>query len=208
MSNAEITIDKLALVDEHHGHDEQDVDSTTVFGFWIYIMSDCILFATLFATYAVLSGNTFGGPSGKELFDMPYVLVETFLLLTSSFTYGLAMLAMHKDKSRQVVSWLLVTFILGLSFIGMELHEFYTLVIEGHSWQTSGFLSSYFGLVATHGLHVSLGLIWMIVMMYSVLRYGLNKQIRTRLTCLSLFWHFLDIIWICVFTVVYVLGAV
>ncbi|WP_298774133.1 cytochrome o ubiquinol oxidase subunit III [uncultured Shewanella sp.] len=192
-----------------HGHDhEHDESSTTIFGFWIYIMSDCILFATLFATYAVLSSNTFGGPAGHEIFSMPFVLVETFLLLTSSFTYGLAMLAMHKDKSKQVVGWLVVTFLLGLGFICMELYEFHELITEGHGWQTSGFLSAFFGLVATHGLHVTLGLIWMIVMMYSVLRHGLTKQVKTRLTCLSLFWHFLDIIWICVFTVVYLMGAI
>lgn len=191
--------------DHAHEHDES---STTVFGFWIYIMSDCILFATLFATYAVLSSSTFGGPSAAELFNMPFVLVETFLLLTSSFTYGLAMLAMHKEKSSQVIGWLIVTFLLGAGFIGMELYEFHELVIEGHSWQASAFLSSFFGLVATHGLHVFLGLIWMVIMIFSVAKFGLTKQVKTRLTCLSLFWHFLDIIWICVFTVVYLMGAI
>ncbi|WP_299011476.1 cytochrome o ubiquinol oxidase subunit III [uncultured Shewanella sp.] len=188
--------------------EELDEHSITVFGFWIYIMSDCILFATLFATHAVLMPNFFGGPTPHELFSMPFVLVETFLLLTSSFTYGLAMLAMHRNKSTQVIQCLVITFLLGLGFISMELYEFHELITEGNGWDRSASISSFFGLVATHGFHVTLGLIWMLVLMWSVWHVNLTKQVKTRLTCLGLFWHFLDIIWICVFTVVYLMGAI
>ncbi|WP_330925597.1 cytochrome o ubiquinol oxidase subunit III [Candidatus Sororendozoicomonas aggregata] len=189
---------------DDHSHD----DSKTTFGFWVYLLSDCILFASIFATYAVLHENTFGGPGAKELFDMFFVLVETIILLTSSFTYGLAILAMHRGKKRQVLGWLVYTFLLGVAFLGMELYEFHHLVESGNSWQRSAFLSSFFTLVGTHGLHVFCGLIWMMIMMIQVRQHGLNNRNATRLTCLSLFWHFLDIIWICVFTIVYLMGAI
>lgn len=188
-------------------HHTEEVDSKVVFGFWIYLMSDCILFAAIFATYAVLHNNTFGGPGGKELFNMPYVLVETFILLTSSFTYGLAMLAMHKNRKNQLVAWLIVTFLLGVSFIGMEFNEFHHLISEGNSWTRSGFLSGFFTLVGTHGLHVTCGLIWMLILIIQVLTKGINPKTMTKLTCLSLFWHFLDLVWIFVFTIVYLMGV-
>ena len=192
--------------DAHHNHDAE-VSSKVVYGFWIYILSDCILFSMLFATYAVLHNNTFGGPSGKELFDMPYVLIETFILLTSSFTYGLAMLATHANKKQQVLFWLFVTFMLGASFVFMEVREFHHLIIEGNGPNHSAFLSAFFTLVGTHGLHVTCGLIWMIVLMCQVSKHGLMSVSVRKLTCLSLFWHFLDIVWIFVFTVVYLMGA-
>jgi cytochrome o ubiquinol oxidase subunit 3 len=191
---------------DHHDHDAE-TSSKVVFGFWIYIMSDCILFACIFATYAVLHNSTYGGPSGKELFDMPYVLVETFLLLISSFTYGLAMLAAHKGKKGQVLGWLFITFLLGLSFICMEINEFHHLIAEGHGPQKSAFLSSFFTLVGTHGLHVTCGLIWMVMMMLQLSKHGLTAVTTRKLTCLSLFWHFLDIVWIFVFTIVYLMGV-
>lgn len=193
--------------DSHHDHHEQEVSSKVTFGFWIYIMSDCILFSMLFAVYAVLHNNTFGGPSGKDLFDMPYVLIETFILLTSSFTYGLAMLGAHANKKNQVLFWLGVTFLLGLSFVCMEVKEFHHLIIEGHGPNTSAFLSSFFTLVGTHGLHVTCGLIWMIILMIQVSKHGLMSISVRKLSCLSLFWHFLDIVWIFVFTIVYLMGA-
>jgi len=189
---------------EHH-HDSQ---STIVFGFWIYIMSDCILFATLFAAFAVLHTNTFGGPGPKELFSMPIVLAETFILLTSSFTYGLALLAAFRKNQRQVLGFLIVTFILGLSFVTIEVTEFTHLVHEGHSWRDSAFLSSFFTLVGTHGLHVSFGLIWMLGLIVQVKRHGLTHITQRKLTALSLFWHFLDIVWIFVFTIVYLMGMI
>ena len=192
----------------HHAeHEHHDAGSNAVFGFWIYLMSDCVLFATLFATYAVLSGNIAGGPSGKEIFELPYVLVETFCLLISSFTYGMAMLAMNKGNQSSVLKWLAVTFLFGLAFIGMEVNEFAHLIHEGFGPDRSAFLSAFFTLIGTHGLHVTAGLIWMAVLMVQVIKYGLTGKNGTRLMCLSLFWHFLDIVWICVFTVVYLMGA-
>lgn len=193
--------------DAHHDHHEEEVSKKVTFGFWIYIMSDCILFSMLFAAYAVLHNNTFGGPSGKELFDMPYVLIETFILLTSSFTYGLVMLSAHKGKKNLTLAWLVVTFLLGLSFVGMEVSEFHHLIAEGHGPNTSAFLSSFFTLVGTHGLHVTCGLIWMIVLMFQISKHGLMSISVRKLSCLSLFWHFLDIVWIFVFTIVYLMGA-
>ncbi|CFU85254.1 cytochrome o ubiquinol oxidase subunit III [Yersinia pseudotuberculosis] len=192
----------------HAEHGHHDAGATKVFGFWVYLMSDCILFATLFATYAVLVNGTAGGPSGKELFDLNFVLVETFLLLFSSITYGVAMLGMSKGSVKQVNTWLGFTFLFGLGFIAMELYEFHKLIEEGYGLARSGFLSAYFALVGTHGLHVTAGLAWIIIMMIQVARRGLNSTNRTRLMCLSLFWHFLDVVWICVFTVVYLLGAI
>ena len=188
--------------DDHH-----DAGSMTVFGFWIYLMTDCILFATIFAAYAVLSGNIAGGPSGKDIFELPYVLVETFCLLFSSITYGFAMLALHKGNKKGVMAWLAVTFLLGLGFIGMEINEFHHLIAEGFGPDRSGFLSGFFTLVGTHGLHVTSGLIWMAVLMFQINKKGLTATNSTRLSCLSLFWHFLDVVWICVFTVVYLMGT-
>jgi cytochrome o ubiquinol oxidase subunit 3 len=189
------------------GHEHHDSGSMTVFGFWIYLMTDCILFASIFATYAVLSTSFAGGPTGKELFELDYVLVETFLLLLSSITYGLAMLAQHKGKKTQVIGWLAVTFAFGLGFIGMEINEFHHMIAAGHGPDRSGFLSAFFTLVGTHGLHVTCGLIWMAVLMAQIWQKGLTSTNNTRLMCLSLFWHFLDIVWICVFTVVYLMGV-
>jgi cytochrome o ubiquinol oxidase subunit III len=188
---------------EHH----HDAGGNTVFGFWIYLMSDCLLFASLFAGYAVLSNNTAGGKSGKELFDLSYVAIETLLLLVSSITYGMAMMGTLKRNSTKVLLWLAVTGLLGAGFIGMEIHEFRHLIEEGSGPGRSAFLSAFFSLVGTHGIHVSSGLLWLVVMMYQVWKKGVTETNRTRLMCLSLFWHFLDIVWICVFTVVYLMGA-
>ena len=197
--------------DNHHNdhhHHEHEATEKSLFGFWIYIMSDCILFACIFACYIVLKDNTFGGPNAKELFSLPFVLKETFILLTSSFTYGLAMLSAKKHNKKHTLLWLLVTFILGLAFIMMELHEFSNLIAEGNGYQRSAFLQSFFTLVATHGLHVTCGLIWMLSLMLQVIKRGLNPISIRKLSCLSLFWHFLDIIWIFVFTIVYLMGAI
>ena len=191
--------------DAHHGH--HDAGANKVFGFWIYLMSDCILFACLFATYAVLVNGTAGGPDGKEIFGLSFVLVETMLLLFSSITFGFGMVAMNKGQQSSVISWLLVTFLFGAGFIGMELYEFHHLIGEGFGPDRSAFLSAFFTLVGTHGIHVTSGLIWIAVMMFQVSRKGLTERNRTRLMCLSLFWHFLDVVWICVFTVVYLMGV-
>lgn len=181
--------------------------SKTIFGFWLYLMTDCILFATLFATFAVLRNNTNGGPGGSELFSMPYVLTETLMLLISSFTCGLAMLAMHRGSKKQVLVWFTITFMLGTAFLAMEFSEFSRLAHDGNSWRSSAFLSSFFTLVGTHGLHIATGLLWMIVLLAKVVKQGLVPSTMRRLTMLSLFWHFLDVIWIFIFTIVYLMGA-
>jgi cytochrome o ubiquinol oxidase subunit III len=183
-------------------------DSKNIFGFWVYLMTDCVLFATLFATFAVLRGNTAGGPAGEDLFSLPFVLTETLILLTSSFTCGLAMLAAHRKDKNQVLFWFGITFLLGLAFLGLELHEFRNLALEGNSWRRSGFLSGFFTLVATHGMHITVGLLWMGVLMAKIWRSDLSNNSLRKLTMLSLFWHFLDIIWIFIFSVVYLMGAV
>lgn len=192
-----------ALEAEHHAH----TDDKTQFGFWAYLMTDLVLFATLFATFAVLHNNTWGGPTAGELFSMPFVLVETMLLLTSSFTVGLAMLAINRGKKTQALVWFVLTFLLGAGFLGMELYEFNHLVHEGLAWHANAFMSSFFTLVGTHGLHITVGLLWMGIMMYKLVRRGITHNTVRRLTLLSLFWHFLDIVWIFIFTFVYVMGA-
>lgn len=181
-------------------------DDKTVFGFWVYLMTDCVLFAALFATYAVLRNNTFGGPAGHDIFRLPYVLTETLLLLTSSFTCGLAMLAAHRGDKSQVITWFSTTFLLGVAFLTMELSEFSSLIKDGNGYQRSGFLSSYFTLVGTHGLHITAGLIAILICIIMVMRRGLTPKTLRGLTCLSLFWHFLDVIWILIFSIVYLMG--
>lgn len=181
--------------------------SKTLFGFWVYIMTDCVLFAGLFAAYAVLHNSTFGGPGAKELFDMPYVLTETMILLISSYTCGLAMLNVRQKAKSAAMVLFGITFMLGLSFLIMEMSEFRNMVIEGDSWRRSGFLSSYFTLVGTHGLHITIGLIWIAVLLYKTAKTGLDQVNAKRLTLLSMFWHFLDVIWIFIFTIVYLMGA-
>lgn len=191
----------------HAEHQHHDAGANKIFGFWIYLMSDCIIFATLFATYTVMVNNTAGGPAGKNIFELPFVLGETALLLLSSITYGFAVISMNHCKKVSVNGWLIVTFLFGLGFIGMELYEFHHLINEGFGPQRSGFLSAFFALVGTHGLHVTCGLLWMLVLIFQITTRGLTATNRTRIMCLSMFWHFLDVIWICVFTIVYLMGA-
>lgn len=199
----------VATADNLPAHHEHHYDgSIRVFGFWIYIMSDCVLFATLFACYAVFHTHTFGGAGAKELFSLPFVFVETMFLLCSSFTYGLAMLSRNSGSISRITGWMWVTVILGLCFVAMEFYEFHELYTEGHSWAASAFLSSFFALVATHGLHVSIGIIWIISMIFQLRIYGITPLSKTKLTYLGLFWHFLDVVWIFVFSVVYLMGAI
>lgn len=182
--------------------------STDVLGFWIYLMSDCVLFAVLFAAYAVLHGNTFGGPGARELFHLPYALAETVILLTSSFTAGLALLAASRGSSTKTLACLIATLALGVAFLTLEIREFATLIGAQAGPGRSGFLSSYFTLVGTHGLHVALGALWMTVLIAHLLKDGLTDANRERLALLALFWHFLDIIWIFIFTIVYLVAFV
>ena len=185
---------------EHHPGD------STMLGFWLYLMSDCLVFAVLFATYGVLGRNYAAGPSGADLFDLRLVAVNTAMLLFSSITYGFAMLAMDKGRQAAMQGWLMVTGLFGLAFLGIELYEFAHLIHEGATPMRSAFLSSFFTLVGTHGLHVTFGIIWLVVLMVQVARKGLIPANLRRLQCLSLFWHFLDVIWIGVFTFVYLMG--
>lgn len=190
------------LDQEHH-----DTASIATLGFWIYLMSDCILFAALFATFAVLHNQTADGPDGRQIFDLPYVAVETGFLLASSFTFGLAMIEWQRLRQTAVLCWLGVTLLLGLGFLGMEVHEFSRLVAEGAGPDRSGFLSAFFTLVGTHGVHVTAGIVWMVVLIAHILRRGLSEANQTRIACLGMFWHFLDVVWIGVFTIVYLLGV-
>lgn len=190
------------LVEEH----EHAEGSSTMLGFWIYLMSDCLIFAMLFATYGVLGGNYAAGPAPKDLFDLPLVALNTSMLLLSSITYGFAVLAMDKNRTGQMQIWLAITGLFGLAFIGIELTEFAHMIHEGATPQRSAFLSSFFTLVGTHGLHVTFGLVWLVTLMVQVARRGLIPANKRRLMCLSMFWHFLDVIWIGVFTFVYLMG--
>lgn len=187
--------------------EELAVFSRKTLGFWVYLMTDCVLFATLFATFAVLRTATAGGPAGSDIFDLNFVLIETMILLTSSFTVGLALLAAERGLRYQSLTWLVITFALGATFLGMELWEFNHLIAEGHGWQQSAFLSSYFVLVGTHGLHIAVGLIWMAVVIFRLIQRNFKETDVRRLSLLSLFWHFLDIIWIFIFSFVYLIGG-
>ena len=190
------------LVREDH-HPENG----TLLGFWLYLMSDCLIFACLFAVYGVLGRSYAGGPTGAELFELPLVAVNTSMLLLSSITYGFAMLEMQKNRLRPTIIWLAVTGLLGAVFIGLELYEFTHLIMEGAGPQRSAFLSSFFTLVGTHGLHVSFGIVWLITLMVQLKKHGLIQENKRRLMCLSMFWHFLDVVWIGVFTFVYLMGV-
>jgi cytochrome o ubiquinol oxidase subunit 3 len=184
-----------------------DAAANHAFGFWVYLMSDLILFSALFATFAVLEHNYAGGPTGHELFRLSYIFGETMLLLLSTTTCGLAVLAMRDGKKSSVLIGLSVTFLLGFGFIVMEVHEFYHLILDGNGPDRSGFLSSFFTLVGTHGVHVTFGLIWIAVMMGQVITKGLTTPVQSRLIRWSLFWHFLDVVWIGIFTFVYLKGV-
>ncbi|AKH69328.1 cytochrome o ubiquinol oxidase, subunit III [Spongiibacter sp. IMCC21906] len=186
---------------EHH------VANGTLLGFWLYLMSDCLIFAALFATYAVLSQNFAGGPSGAELFDLPLVALNTAFLLFSSITYGFSMLQMQQKKLGGTMLWLAITGVFGLCFLGVEMYEFQHMIHQGAGPQRSGFLSAFFALVGTHGLHVSIGIIWLVTLLFQLRKHGLTGANRRRLFCLSMFWHFLDVVWIGVFTVVYLMGS-
>jgi len=189
--------------EEGHAHG----DGGTLFGFWLYLMSDCLIFAALFATFGVLGRNYAAGPSGADLFDLRLVAVNTGFLLLSSITYGFAMLEMQRDRIQPTLTWLAITGLFGAAFVAVELYEFSHLIHEGATPQRSAFLSSFFALVGTHGLHVTFGIVWLVTLMVQVRLRGLIEANQRRLMCLSMFWHFLDVVWIGVFTFVYLMGS-
>ncbi len=203
---------QTGTADERIFHTEKDPEHpdghSTPLGFWIYLMTDCLIFSILFATFAVLGDRYAGGPGPKELFELKLVAVNTSMLLISSITFGFAMMAMHDDDQPGTLKWLAVTAVFGLCFIGIELYEFAHLIAEGAGPGRSAFLSAFFTLVGTHGLHVTFGLIWMATLVIQINKTGLIPANRRRLQCLSMFWHFLDVIWIGVFTFVYLMGMI
>ena len=188
---------------KEHAHED---GASTPLGFWVYLMSDCLIFAVLFAVYGVLGGSYAAGPGPHQLFELPLVALNTGMLLISSITFGFAMLAMQRGRRRETLSWLAVTGVFGLAFLGIELHEFSVLIEQGATPQRSAFLSAFFTLVGTHGLHVTFGIVWLVTLMAQIARYGLSAANRRRLMCLGMFWHFLDVVWIGVFTFVYLMG--
>lgn len=194
----------MAHVVEHGEMSHEEAASDRImFGFWVYLMTDLLMFGVLFAVYAVLHGNTLGGPTDRDLFSLPLALKETLILLTSSFTCGIAMIAARAGKKNRALTWFAITFILGLAFLFFELKEFAEFFHEGHTFRTNAFFSSFFTLVGTHGLHITSGLLWMAITMAFVWVRGLTPYMLRKLSMLSLFWHFLDIVWIFIFTIVY-----
>ncbi len=192
------------VADEH----DHPPGQSTMLGFWLYLMSDCLIFAMLFATFGVLGTSYAAGPGPKDLFDLKLVALNTAMLLFSSITYGFAMLEMMKGKKNATLLWLAITGLFGFAFLCIELYEFHHMIHEGAGWWRSAFLSSFFTLVGTHGLHVTFGIIWLVVLMVQVTRFGLIEANQRRLMCLSMFWNFLDVVWIGVFTFVYLMGVV
>lgn len=181
----------------------------SVFGFWVFLMSDAVIFALLFAIYGVMLPATVGGPTPASEYKMLPAFLETFVLLTSSFTFGMASVAMkHHAPRGQLLGWLAVTLLLGLTFLGMEAHDFITMFGDGAYPTRSGYLSSFFALVPLHGLHVLSGSIWIVVMMIQVLVFGLDARVKINILRLGLFWHFLDIVWVAIFSVVYLQGLI
>lgn len=197
---------EAVLTHEHAHVAAHEEDDSHVFGFWVYIMTDIVIFGALFAAFIVLRHNTANGPTDRELFNMPSVLAETSLLLTSTFTCSLGMIQVHKKHKTSAILWFLVTFILGCGFLGLELMEFSEFVAEGAGPTTSAALSAFFTLVGTHGFHIFWGLLWMVVMMFRIGFRPLSHSSISRIFRMALFWHFLDFVWIFIFTIVYGLG--
>ena len=197
----------LNLVDDPR-ETRAEVESD-VFGFWIFLMSDAVAFALLFALYGTMVGATAGGPGQASQFKLGTAAIETLILLTSSFTFGLASIALkHGRTSTHLVLWLIATLALGVAFLGMEVHDFVTMVGHGAEASRSAFLSGFFVLVGTHGLHVTVGVIWIVVMLVQIAGFGCDESVRVNLVRLSLFWHFLDVIWIAIFSVIYLQGLI
>ncbi|MBS0629251.1 MAG: cytochrome o ubiquinol oxidase subunit III [Verrucomicrobia bacterium] len=188
--------------DTHH-----DPYSKTIFGFWLYLLTDFILFGTLFAVYAVLKDSTFGGPSAQDLFSRRFAFFESIVMLTISFTVGLAGAYCHRGNKKLTVLYLWITFLLGALVLWMQFDEFHRVLAQGHSWKNSAFLSAYFSLVGTHSIHIIFGLLWIPVLLVPIWRGYFNFVNLRRITCLKMFWQFLNIVWICIFTIVYLIGV-
>lgn len=184
-----------------------DAYSRTIFGFWLYLMSDFILFGALFATYAVLKSSTFGGPSGRDLFHPTFALIQALFLLLASLTAGLGGASAHRQNKNSTIALFGISFLAGVAFMWMEFNEFSRFISAGHGWDQSAFLSIFFTIIGTHGVHVIFGLLWSIVLLVPVWREGVSRVSVRRLSCLRMFWQFLNIIWVFIFSFVYLLGV-
>jgi cytochrome o ubiquinol oxidase subunit 3 len=207
MTTATIEAVRTELAPERGGGGPAPTRIVVAYGFWIFILSDIVMFSGLFAAYAVLSGNTAGGPTGPELFNLRNVFIETMCLLLSSYTCGLGALSAERRQSGRFLIFAALTFVLGAAFLFIEISEFARMVSEGAGPWRSGFLSGFFTLVGMHGAHVTIGLLWLVYMVAQVIAKGLRPVVLRRLLCWSLFWHALDIIWVGVFTLVYLMGV-
>ena len=192
---------------DHHPDPHHDAFSKTVFGFWVCLMTDFILFGVLFASYAVLKNGTFNGPSACEIFHPTFTLIQTLFLLASAFTVAIANACAHRQLKGWTIGLYTLTFGLGILFLLMQMHEFAKLVSMGYSWKISGFLSAYYTLVGTFVVHIIFGLLWIIVFVLPIFKYGLDELNLKRLTCLKMFWQFLNMVWVFIFTIVYLMGA-
>lgn len=192
---------------EHYPDTHHDPYSKTLFGFWLYLLTDFILFGTLFAVYAVLHTKTFGGPSAQDLLSRKYAFYESLLILTASFTIGVAAVYSHREDKKKTILYLLITFLIGAAFFSMQLAEFHQLLSQGHSWKNSAFLSAYFSLIGTHAVHILLGLLWIPVLLIPLRKRGLDETSLRRISCLKMFWQFCNVIWIFIFTIVYLMGV-
>lgn len=188
--------------DTHH-----DPYSKTIFGFWLYLLTDFIMFGAFFAAYAVLHNNTYGGPSSKDLFDLSYTIAESVFLLLAAFTSGIAGVYAHRRKKTQVVVFFLLTFLCGLAFLILQTQELSVLIENGNDWKRSAFLSSFFSIILLHSAHIVIGLLWTLVLLIPVLIQGVHSTSVRRLTCLRMFWQFLNLLWVFTCTLVYFLGA-
>jgi len=186
----------------------QDEYSRTTFGFWVYLLTDFMMFATIFAVYAVLHKSTFGGPGPKELFDLPSVMNQTWVLLVATFFVGFGGASVHRKHRAGTITYFLLTFILGITFLWLQFDDLSLLVKRGASWKSNAFLSAYFTLIGTFAVHIVFGLLWIIVLILPVIKRGIDMVSVRRLTCLRMFWQFLNIIWIFIFSIVYLLGVI
>lgn len=203
-----------AMIAEHELQHDVPLEFATedgslrVLGFWVFLAAEVVLFSCLFATYIIMHGMTAGGPTSKQLYDVKGFAWETFFLLTSSFTCGIATFEMRRGNKKGVIAWLLVTIAFGLGFLGFEIQEFVADVHAGATMQRSGFLTAFFTLVGTHGAHVSMGILWMTSVVIQIARRGIDSMTSRKMFIVSLYWHFLDVVWIFIFTAVYLTGKV